>query len=185
MKKYSALLLIIASLVGLAWAGVLALRVILTPSPTLSSTSAPTVSTKDSDTAMQRLRRIDQVLGQIDQLPKLVMENHVGPFAQAPALALAPTNQWAILGKRPALTAKQPAMITERPVVSLVYLSTDMRRAVIDGHLYSTGDLVPGGGHLIEIGLNQLVIDVKGRHRVLKVPLGQVVGSTVAVPKEK
>lgn len=185
MKKYSALLLMIASLVGLAWAGVLALRVILTPAPNLLSASAPIVSTKDSDTALQRLRRIDQVLGQIDQLPKPVVGGHVGPVVQAPALAIAPANQSALLGKGQVLTPKQAAMITERPVVSLVYLSTDMRRAVIDGHLYSTGDLVPGGGHLIEIGLNQLVIDVKGRRRVVKVPLGQVLGSTVAVAKER
>jgi hypothetical protein len=173
MKKYAALLLMLASLAGLAWASLLTVRMALKPTPALSSAAPASLHLKEGEDALQRLRRIDQVLNKIDALKPLASQMATGPLAQpAPTPVAAAVNPATQAGK-PA-----PAAAKAAPVISMVYLSTNMQRAVINGKLYASGDSMPDGGRLVTISLNEVVIDYKGRRKVLQVPRSQVSGST-------
>ncbi len=184
MKKYTALLLAIASLVGLTWASVLTIRLALAPSPARSVPDPKILSAKDSDEALQRLRRLDLVLGQIEWLKQIRLQNSAGPIAQLAALPLNSQSNPAARIVAQTAAKKETASAAEAPIISLVYLSSDMQRAVINGNLYATGDLLPDGGRLAEIGMSQVVIDVRGKRRVLQVPRGQAMGSISKPVKE-
>jgi hypothetical protein len=54
-----------------------------------------------------------------------------------------------------------------------------MQRAVINGQLYARGDVMPGGGRLTSISLNEVVIESeKGQRTVVKAPQSQMAGAT-------
>lgn len=185
MKKYAALLLMVASLAALGWASVLAVRLALKPAPAWSASSAPSLHGKEGEEALQRLRRIDRVLTQIDALKPLASQMATGPLAQPAPLPIASLAKPAVQGGAP-LAGKTPAVLAmEAPVISMVYLSTDMQRAVINGKLYANGESMPDGGRLVMISLNEVVIDYKGRRKVLSVPRSQVSGSTARPVEEK
>ena len=59
-----------------------------------------------------------------------------------------------------------------------------MQRAAINGNLYATGDLLPDGSRLMDIGMDQVVINTGGRRKVLQVPRNQVMGSTTKPVKK-
>lgn len=184
MKKYAALLLMVASLAGLAWASMLTVRLALKPAPAFSASAPSSLHGKESEEALQRLRRIDQVLTKIDALKPLASQIATGPLAQPLPLA-AGVNSTTTQGAQ--LAGKAGAVSTPKvdPVISMVYLSTDMQRAVINGKLYASGDRMPDGGRVLAISLNEVVIGVKGRRKVLQVPRSQVSGSTASPVAEK
>ena len=179
MKKYAALLLMVASLAGLAWAGVLALRMALAPAPALSAPRVASLPTKDGEDAQQQLRRINLVLSRIESLKRQLPLMAMAPLAQAAPAPLAALDKTTGPGAKQASARMGTAAAPPAPVISMVYLSSDMRRAVIDGKLYAIGDALPGGGNLMVISLNEVVIDVKGRRTVVQVPRSRVSGSTV------
>lgn len=171
MKKYMTLLLTVLSFAGLAWAGMLAMRIALAPAVPVSLAQAVNLPAQDRAAALHHLHRLDAVLQQIDRLGLLAPQAAVGPIAQVPASA--PLAQ----GGLPRATLKsRPAMAL--PVFSMVYLSSDMQRVVVNGSLYEVGDLLPGGGRLAEIGMNQVVIKFGHRRQVVILPKNQVLGST-------
>jgi hypothetical protein len=174
MKRYTALLLTAVSMAGLAWASVLTIRMAMAPASVLSVPGPKSIPAKDGEDALQRLRGLNQVLGQIDRLQQLPEQFIAGPIALAP---LAATSNPALQLAQQKQVKKEPSAVIERPVISLVYLSSDMQRAVINGNLYANGDLLPDGGRLADIGMSQVVIDVGGRRQVLQVPRNQVMGS--------
>lgn len=181
MKKYAALLLTVVSVAGLAWAGVLTLRMALRPAPMLVASGPTSLHAKDGEDALQRLRRIDQVLTKIEDLKPLVSQMAAGPLAQLAPLPLPlPLPPPLALAGKPAVPTGQAgsAAAIETPVISMVYLSTDMQRAVINGKLYASGDSMFGGGRVVSISLNEVVIDYKGKRKVLPVPRSQVSAST-------
>lgn len=171
MKKYTALLLMIASLAGLVWASVLSIRMALAPAPALLAPESKNIPAIDGEEALQRLDRLDLVLGQIDRLKQFPPQVAAGPLAQPAALPVSTTAQNAL-------------QENEAPVISLVYLSPDMQRAVINGNLYATGDLLPDGSRLADISMDQITTDIGGRRKVWQVPRNQVMGST-AKPVKK
>ena len=184
MKKYAALLMVGAIVAGLTWATMLTLRMGLRPA-NLSPAQVPAnLHGKEGEEALQRLRRIDQVLTKIDDLRPLVGQTAVAPLAQPTPVSLATLNPTAAQGvqgsQRQAEKSGSAAAPTVpvAPDISMVYLSTNMQRAVINGKLYGSGDLMLDGGRVKTISLNEVVIDYKGKQKVLKVPHSQVSGST-------
>lgn len=181
MKKYAALLMMVVIVAGLTWATMLTLHMGLRPS-ILSPASGPaSLHVKEGEEALQRLRRIDQVLTKIDDLRPLVGQTAVAPLAQPTSVALATLNPTAEQGSQHSAgksgSTAAPA-VPVAPEISMVYLSTNMQRAVINGKLYGNGDLILDGGRVKTISLNEVVIDYKGEQKVLKVPRSQVSGST-------
>lgn len=185
MKKYAALLLMVASLAGLAWAGVLALRMAVGLAPALSVPRVASAPNKDGDDAQQQLRRVNQALSRIERFKRQLPLMAVAPLAQAAPAPLAALDKTPGPGAKQALARTGAAVAPPAPVISMVYLSSDMRRAVIDGKLYAIGDALPGGGSLMAISLNEVVIDVKGRRTAVQVPRSRVSGSTVKPVAEK
>lgn len=179
MKRYTALLLTIVSLAGLTWAGMLTIRTALAPAPYLSVPRPASMRTKDGDEALQRMRVLDQVLGQIDRMKPLPTLAATGPIAQPAVLPLNATANSTTQIAQQKSAKPAPLAEIEASAISLVYLSTDMQRAVINGNLYANGDLLPDGGRLLDIGMNQVVIEVGGRRKVLQVPRTPLMGSTV------
>ena len=184
MKKYAALLMMIAIVAGLTWAVMLTLRMGLRPATASSAVGPAILHAKEGEEALQRLRRIDQVLTKIDDLRPLVGQVAVAPLAQPAPVALAslnPTPAQSAQGTQQAGkpgSAAAPAVLPA-PVISMVYVSTNMQRAVINGKLYGSGDLMLDGARVKTISLNEVVIDYKGKLKVLKVPRSQVSASTL------
>jgi hypothetical protein len=175
MKRYTALLLLIAGLAGLAWASILTIRMISSRPPALAVASTNRAPATDGEKSLQRLHGLSQLLAQIDHLKQLP------PQVAALPLALpinAPVDSSAQIGNQNLIKKSIKAM-PKTPVISMVYLSSDMERAVINGQLYKTGDQLPGGGRLVDISMKQVVINVRGRRQVVQVPSSQVLGSTV------
>lgn len=174
MKKYMTLLLSILSLAGLLWASAISIRMLSMPSPAMPLAQAASMP-RDRDAALQRLRGLDQVLLQIDRLALLAPQTgaFAGPLAQAPESLQHPALQ-------PGLqkSAARPGAASPLPVFSMIYLSSDMERVVVNGNLYEVGDLLPGGARLVDIGMHQVVIDVGHRRQVVQLPKNQILGST-------
>lgn len=190
MKKYAALLMTVAIAAGLTWAAMLTLRLGLRPLTASSALTPATPHAKEGDEALQRLRKIDQVLTKIDDLRPLVAQVAVSPLAQpvpAPLVPLAAPPAAATQGTSGAQpqAGMAAAAPVAAPVISMVYLSTDMQRAVINGKLYGNGDLMLDGGRVKSISLTEVVIDYKGKPKVLKVPRSQVSASTFKPVSEK
>ena len=178
MKKYAALLLLVASVAGLGWAGMLTLRMVARPAPVLSATGPTSLHAKEGEEALQRLRRIDQILTKINELKPLSSQVAVAPLAQPAPLPVAAVTPSAVQGVQQQAGKAGPMAAKPAPVISMVYLSTNMARAVINGKLYGLGDSLPDGGMLLDISLSEVVIGYKGRRKVLPVPRSQVSGST-------
>jgi len=73
-----------------------------------------------------------------------------------------------------AATLRKPAPVHR---VNMIYLSSTMRRAVIDGHYLGPGDALPDGTRVVAIQKGQVVLRQKGRREVVKaqpVPVGVV-----------
>lgn len=180
MKKYAALLLMVASLAGIGWAGVLALRLALAPASALIAPRVASLPTKDGEDAQQQLRRINQVLSRVESIKRQLPLMAIAPLAQAAPVSLASMDKTTELGaKKASARIATAAAAPPAPVISMVYVSSDMRRAVIDGKIYAIGDVLPGGGSLMAVSLNEVVIDVKGRRTVVQVPRSRVSGSTL------
>lgn len=179
MKKYSALLMMMVGLAGLVWASMLGLRMAFAAAPALSVASPKSVAAKDGDEALQRLRGLDQVLAQIDRLKQPAPQGTPGPLAQAAALPPSQSAGAQDLIAQQKMAKKESKPVREAPLVSLVYLSSDMQKAVIDGHLYAAGDRLPDGARLMDISMEQVVLDLNGRRQVLPLARSQVIGSTV------
>ena len=181
MKKYASLLMVVAIVAGLTWATMLTLRMGLRPA-NLSPAQVPAnLHGKEGEEALQRLRRIDQVLTKIDDLRPLVGQTAAAPLAQPTPVSLATLNPTAAQGSQRQVEKSGSAAAPTIPVapdISMVYLSTNMQRAVINGKLYGSGDLMLDGGRVKTISLNEVVIDYKGKQKVLKMPHSQVSGST-------
>jgi hypothetical protein len=67
------------------------------------------------------------------------------------------------------------------PAISMIYMSNDMKLAVIDGKQYEVGDRLSNGGSIVEIAMDKVVYILKGKQQVMKTPPNQVVGSTAKV----
>lgn len=170
MKKYTAFLLLVASLAGLGWLSVLATRMALAPKSPALMARTDNPSTKAGDEALRHVQSLDQALTQIDRLkPLLPSVSRKGPLAQLSAPVSAPLSRQA--------TVK--VVVRPVPVISLVYVSSALHKAVINGKLYSVGDSLPNGNLVQEISLKQVVLKAGRHQRVLQVPQGDVVGSTV------
>lgn len=191
MKKYAALLMVVAIVAGLTWAALLTLRMGLRPVIVPLPSVPINLHAKEGEEALQRLRRIDQVLTKINDLRPMVAQTAVAPLAQQ-----APVAQAALppLGVQSLSAAQQQVgksvvgvarVAPPTPVISMVYMSSNLERAVINGKLYGSGDLMLDGGRIKTISLNEVVIDYKGKSKTLKVPRSQVSASTATSASEK
>ncbi len=161
MMKYAAAILTTLALAATGWAIVAATR----PMPFIvpSSGASPELNQQlqSSEVEIRHLKGLDNTLDQVDRLTV---------STQAPAAMLAlysgPHKTSAVEGQNP------PA----RTVVSLVYISPDLQKVVIDGMLLGIGDMLPDGGTLTSITQEQIVIKRGNQRTVLRLPEPHVLG---------
>lgn len=161
MMKYAAAILAVLALAGTCWAVVAVIR----PIP---------VKVQDSDTLSslnQRFKLVDReelhlnvLEGTLNQVNQLSDSRQASPAVLA---LYASQSQAAVASK-----SNGPA----KPDISLVYVSPDLQKVVINGKLYGTGDKLPHGGHLIAISQERIVIMQHGHRKVLPIPKAHALG---------
>ena len=161
MMKYAAAILTVLALAGTCWAVVAVMRPIQ-------------ASVQDSDTLSslnQRLKSVDREVhhlneleGTLDQVNRLSNSRQSSPVVLA---LYASQSQIAVASK-----STQPI----KPDISLVYVSPNLQKVVINGRLYGTGDRLPNGGRLIAISQERIVIVRHGHRKVLPIPKTHVLG---------
>jgi hypothetical protein len=160
MRKYVALMLSLAGMAALVWAGMLTVRSAMAPmAPSMlaSATAAPPIA--DGNLELAQLRRADQLLAHLEAIGPAPLALAGGPLAQAaaaPALSPPPSGSRRASGPVAAAVAKEP------PTISMIYLSSDMQRAVINGRLYASGDVLPDGSKVIRISMKEVLIGREG-----------------------
>jgi hypothetical protein len=173
MKKYAALLLMMASVVCLGWAGYLTYRLSTSVHSFPSSPDVAPLYLPEGVSAMQRLEHMEKTLSFIDSIKVATLQTPVAPLAPTPAMATS------VSASAPAgSSGTRPTTVPRvAPAITIVYLSSDMQRVVIDGLVYALGDSLPNGGKLVTLNLDNVVVDYKGRRKVYPIPKGQVLGS--------
>lgn len=163
MMKFAAAILTVLALLGTGWVIVAVSRPMPAMPPTAGVSPELSQQLKTGEAELQHLRALDKTLDQINRLA----------LAARPAAAVLALHdskaQDAALGKGSA----QPA----DPVISLVYVSTDLKKVVIDGKLLGAGDQLPGGGRLISITQERIEYERKGRRATMRLPKPDVLGS--------
>ncbi len=178
MRKYAALMLSLAGMAALVWAGMLTMRSAMAPIARPMLATAPVAPPfADGNLELAQLRRADQLLANLEAMGPASMALRGGPLAQAAAAA--PTLLPLQSGARKASGPVSASVDKAPPTISMIYLSSDMQRAVINGQIYARGDALPGGGRLTSISLKEVVIESKsGQRTILKAPQSQVAGNT-------
>lgn len=161
MMKYSASILTALALAGIGWAIVSATRPM--PGGVLASDISPALSQqlKASDGEVLHLRRLEKTLDQVNRLKD---------STQAPAAMLA------LYSSQPQTSAMDGRNQPVKPEISLVYISPDLQKVVINGRLLGTGDTLPDGGRLISITQEQIVVERNGHRKALRLPKPHVLG---------
>lgn len=168
MTKFAAALLTMLAIAGVIWVAVVYTRSVTRPALALSPPVAANPQAKAADDAMRRLRVLDQTLTEIDGLRFAQTTIAVAPLAASPKVSVAAA---------PGTTQKVAAA---SPVISLLYLSPSMQRVVIDGTILGVGDTLPGGGRVVDIGPDEVVLSRGNGVETLKVPKARVVGSVAS-----
>ncbi len=161
MMKYLAVLLNLTALLVLGAVTMLVARPQSQPQtrPMVTESAAPPADNAASS-AITRLRELENTLGQLNRLASsaalpgaplaLGVEPPPAPVAAAPSVAR---------------TAPQPEA---EPAVSLIYLSQDMRRAVINGDMVGVGDRLSNGMRVVSIDAERVVVESRGRRTSLQ-----------------
>jgi hypothetical protein len=176
MRKYAALIFLVVSLTALVWGAVLTMRSAMVPLQPLPVSAGSASSSMDGNLVLAQLRRASQLLARLDALPPSSAAGVAGPLAQNSSTPVAKAPLF-VAGKA-AASATAPAK-EPKTTISMIYVSSDMQRAVINGQLYARGDVMPGGGRLTSISLKEVVIESeKGQRTVVKAPQSQMAGAT-------
>lgn len=176
MKKYTALTMIIISLLGLIWVGVVLTKMRFANASLPPDAVANQQIVREGQVVSEQLRNLSSMLKNLDQMNNFA-STQTAPLAQTTELKR--DKQGFILS--PAMTAAAAAAAAKKaiPAISMIYISSNMQKAVISGHSYEVGDRLPNGGRIVEISLDQVVYEVGKRRQVMKAPQSQILGTTV------
>lgn len=161
MMKYAAAILTALALVGTGWAIVAISRPLPVAAPVSDTSPELGKLLESSNDEARHLSRLDKTLDQINRLTLA---------AQAPAAMLALHDSQAKISAKDG--QNQPA----KPDISLVYVSSDLQKVVINGKLLGAGDVLPGGGRLISITQERIVFERRGRRASMRLPTPNVFG---------
>jgi hypothetical protein len=165
--KYAAAILMALALAGTGWAIVAATRPMPGGAPAADASPELNQQLKSCDGELLHLRGLEKTLGQVNRL--------TGSTQPPPAmLALYAGQPQTSAADKQDQSAKPKQAVKHN--VSLVYISSDLQKVVIDGKLLGAGDMLPGVGRLIEITQEQVVVEQRGHRRVLKLPKPHVLG---------
>ncbi|WP_334189537.1 hypothetical protein [Noviherbaspirillum sp.] len=173
MIKYLAILLNLAALLVLGAVAVLVARPQAQPRPMIAEPAAPAADSATS-AAMARLRDLEDAFGRLNRLASS------NAFATAP-LAIGVEPPPAIAASSTARAAPQPEA---EPAVSLIYLSQDMRKAVVNGDLVGVGDELSNGMRVVSIDAERVVLESRGRRTTLQALPTRPVGGVTRQRKE-
>lgn len=161
MMKYAAAILTALALVGTGWAIVVATRPIPAIAPASDVSPELNQQLKSSEAELLHLRGL---AGTLDQINRLTLT------------ARQPTAVLALHDSQTRTSATGKVTPPAKPDISLVYVSPDLQKVVINGKLLGAGDRLPGGGRLISITQERVVFDRQGRRAVLQLPKPHVLG---------
>lgn len=175
MKKFTALMLTVISIIGLIWVAIVLVKIQTSPSNVSTPQSSLPKMEVEGQAALSHVHSLSKMLRRIDQENELVSVRTSGPLPQL-GVGEKPNSfiNGALLSGKPSIS-----IAPKTPTISMIYISTNMQRAVVDGKSYSLGDRLPNGATIKEIAIDQLVLDMKGRRQILKAPKSNVLGSTV------
>lgn len=176
MKKFAPLFLCIISLVGLVMVSFGFLKMKFSPLPPVSSMNIDAQHSKEFADANQRILTNTQVLSRISNLGIFSLGNLTAPLAGNSPELLDPKAPNAKTGA--GMTGSKSAAVANVSPISMIYVSNNMARVVMNGNTYSVGDRLPGGANLVEINLDSITTETKGRRQKIKAPQTAVVGST-------
>jgi type II secretory pathway component PulC len=184
MKKFAPLFLCVISLVGLVMVSFGFLKMKLSPMPPVSSSNIDAQYSKEFADTNQRILTNTQALSRLSNLGIFSMGNMTAPLAGNSAEVLDPK---APNGKNtPGMFGSKQVAVPNASPISMIYVSNNMSRVVINGNTYSVGDRLPGGANLVEINLDSIITENKGRRQKIKAPQSSIVGSTQKLkPKEE
>lgn len=191
MKKFAPLFLCVISLVGLVMVSYGFLKMKFSPSQPVPAMSVDAQHNKEFEDANQRLLTDAQMLNRLSNLSLFSLSNLTAPLAgnladgtevknaqgktQAGMFASKSVN-----GSNASNASYVPnaTKLTKASSISMIYVSNNMARVVMYGNTYSVGDRLPSGANLVEINLDSIVTEKKGRRQTIKTPQSAVVGST-------
>lgn len=188
MKKFAPLFLCVISLVGLVMVSYGFLRMKFSPSQPVPAMSVDAQHNKEFEDANQRLLTDAQMLNRLSNLSLFSLSNLTAPLAGNLADGTEAKNaqgktQAGMFASK-AVNASNAsyfpngANATKASSISMIYVSNNMARVVMYGNTYSVGDRLPSGANLVEINLDSIVTEKKGRRQTIKAPQSAVVGST-------
>jgi hypothetical protein len=188
MKKFAPLFLCVISLVGLVMVSYGFLRMKFSPSQTVPAMSVDAQHNKEFEDANQRLLTDAQMLNRLSNLSLFSLSNLTAPLAGNLADGTEAKNaqgktQAGMFASK-AVNASNASYVpnatklTKASSISMIYVSNNMARVVMYGNTYSVGDRLPSGANLVEINLDSIVTEKKGRRQTIKTPQSAVVGST-------
>lgn len=171
MTKYLAAVLSMVALAVLAVVLVAAVR----PAPAARQPIAPAAPDLSAATGqtLEKLKRLEAALATIKRLGSggVTVAAPLALGVEAPA-----TTSAAAAGRQSGTGSTAAPAAPAAPVVSLIYLSSEMTRAVINGQMVTVGDTLPGSARVVAIDADRVVIETKGRRRILHVDKPRVVG---------
>lgn len=176
MKKYTALTMIVISLLGLIWVGIVLTKMRFANVSSPPDAIANQQIVREGQAASEQLRNLSLMLNNLDQMSSLA-STQTAPLAQTAELKR--DKQGFILSPEMTAAANAAAAKKAIPAISMIYISSNMQKAVISGHSYEVGDRLPNGGRIVEISLDQVVYEVGKRRQVMKAPQSQILGTTV------
>lgn len=163
MIKNSAALLTALAMAGIFWAIVVVARHLPDASPP-DSDARPVLNQKLMSTVREEghLNALEKTLDLVNGLRYSGL-----PKSQVLAVNTDQPGATTVAGK-----AVQPVKTS----ISLVYISPDMQKVVINGKMFGTGDTLPSGGRLISITDKSIVIMQHGRRKVVLLAKPQALG---------
>ncbi|MFZ6818304.1 hypothetical protein [Undibacterium sp. Ji22W] len=176
MKKYAALSMIVISLLGLIWVGLVLAKIRFSNAFLRSDVIANQQIVREGQNASAQLHNLRLMLTNIEQMRNF-NDAQTGPLAQTTELKRDKQG----FAMNPAATAAAAAAVAKKalPAISMIYVSSSMQKAVISGQSYEVGDHLPNGGKIVEISLDQVVYELGKRRLTMKAPKSQILGTTV------
>ena len=194
MKKFAPLFLCVISLVGLVMVSYGFLKMKFSPSQPVPAMSVDAQHNKEFEDANQRLLTDAQMLNRLSNLSLFSLSNLTAPLAgnladgteaknaqgktQAGMFASKSSNASNASNASNPSYVPNATKLTKASSISMIYVSNNMARVVMYGNTYSVGDRLPSGANLVEINLDSIVTEKKGRRQTIKTPQSAVVGST-------
>ena len=162
MIKNSAALLTALAIAGIFWAVVVVARH-MPDASSLDSDARPVLNQKLMSTVREK--------GHLNALEKTL------DLVNGLRYSGLPTSQvLAVNTDQPGATVAGKAVQPVKTSISLVYISPDMQKVVINGKMFGTGDTLPSGGRLISITDKSIVIMQHGSRKVVPLAKPQALG---------